>query len=118
MQKYPKPKLMKLNAWDMIACWSALILWGLFTLLAWRSSQFSTVAKLFFYIFISTAIVHIFLATFLTCPTCGKRPTVQVFKIHENSEKMWGMDGWAVVIIRSAFHGRFRCIHCATDYEV
>jgi len=118
MTKYPKATMMKLNAWVMIVCWGALVLWGLFTFLTWLSFAVDTYAEILFYLFIVTVGIHVVLATVLTCPNCGKRPTIQIFTIHKKSEKLWGMDGWAVVIIRSAFYGRFRCIHCATDYQL
>jgi hypothetical protein len=113
---YPNSKLMKLNAWTVISCFVALLLSGVLVYFSTRWPLSLDIANFTFYIFLITGFGHVVLALILKCPDCGKRPSVQIFRIHDEAEKLWGMRGWIVVIIRIAFYNRFRCIHCASDY--
>jgi len=110
---------MKTNAWVTIIPWLTAIVAALFYI----GGRMGVIGNETIYaagaIFFVGVIAHILLAIFLKYPNCGKRPTVQGFRhVHPDANKKWGMDGWAVVILDVAFSGKFRCIHCGTEYRV
>ncbi len=119
MDRYPNSNLMKVNAWVTLFTWLILILTGVIYFAALMGVASEELLSVLRKIFLSGVLLHICMALLLKCPECGKMPTVQGFKeIHPDSNKKWGMDGWAVVILDVAFSHKFRCIHCGTEFHV
>lgn len=111
---------MKINAWSVIACWAFIITFLILVLLANTGVYKNAfIGSNSLYLFGLTAFVHIVLATYLKCPNCGKRPTLQGSKaVHLSAKKIKGINAWSVVVLNIVSKGKFTCIHCGEDYHV
>ena len=119
MLQVPKPTLIKIDAWLAIFALALLLIVILVFILGFYDIFSDKQVVIAFQMFSATLIAHIILAGFLKCPICNQHPTLQSFKpVHPNSNKKWGMDGWAVVIVNVALDSKFRCIHCGSEFHL
>jgi len=121
MQAYPQSKLILVDAITVVIAWLALLtclgLLALGFFSSWKPDEFWL--KVSGAVFVVFAVLHVILALFHACPSCGKHPTVQGFSPpHENSTSIGGMDGWASVVWSVVTRRRFTCIHCGAKFIV
>lgn len=119
MEKYPRPILMKTNAWTVILGWALVLVAGLLFVAEAIGLVALEAPTIVLKLFIAAVVLHVILAIILKCPNCKKCPTVELFgEIHAKANRRWGLDGWAVVIVDVAFRSKFRCIHCGSEFCV
>ena len=106
--------LLVLGAWILLSVTIVMFILGISGLNVNEHLVINTL-----WVFVFFVIGHVVLAICLTCPNCGKRPTIQGMKpIHPTSKKIPGLDGWSTVVVNIIKNNQFRCIHCGTDYHL
>lgn len=99
------------TAWALFILLAILFLLGISDLVPVKNETLGFTLK----ILVVSVVLHIVFAYFVRCPYCNKCLTIQGFApIHEQSEKRFGFDGWAVVVIRW-FTGKVTCIYCGKE---
>jgi hypothetical protein len=63
-------------------------------------------------------VLYLALAVTLKCPKCHEKVTIQWTTEPRYTERIWGMDGWASIIVRVATTGRFRCMYCGQRFTL
>jgi len=120
IEKHPQSILMKVNAWFVVIAWAAFLSVAVFFILGISGINIegNTIVNIFM-VFVVFALGHLILGLCLICPICGKRSIVQGMSgIHRSSNQIGKLDGWAVVVINIITKGRFRCIHCGSEFYI
>jgi len=62
--------------------------------------------------------VYLLLALWLRCRHCGRRFLIQTIRRPPYGEPSRNTSAWERLIVRIAFHDRFRCMYCGQSYSV
>jgi len=104
----------KINAISVYVVWALFILLTFLSLLGLSGFKFIDYGVLGYVLkfLIGLVVLHVVFAYFIRCPYCNKCLTIQGFApTHENSERQFIFNGWAVVVMRW-FTGKIVCIYC------
>lgn len=119
-ERFPRAWLLITAASIMFIGWSSIL--SFLALLAVGSSGLfqpsETLAFLLLGVTLGCAPLYFMVARALRCPKCHRQVLNQMASNPPHAEKLWQLDGWASVVVRVLFSGRFRCMHCGQRFSV
>jgi len=116
---YPHGLRLRVASYAVFCAWGLLLL--CLGLLGWAivsDVRYVHLGIWTFAAFCGFFILYLALAITLKCPKCQERLTIQWTSEPRHTERMWGMDGWASVIVRVATTGKFRCMYCGQRFTL
>jgi small-conductance mechanosensitive channel len=114
---YPHSLRLRVASYSVFCAWGSLLIFlAVLGLVAATELRPTHLAIWTFAAFTGFVVLYLALAIPLKCPKCKERITIQWTSEPKHTERVWGMDGWASVIVRVATTGRFRCMYCGQRF--
>ena len=106
-----------MNALTVLIAWFSMVIFLLLAFIGWLIYEDLPAVYIEFAIssFFINIMLHVLLAFFVRCPSCGKCLTIQGFgEPHVKSKKFGDIEGWAAVVLHW-FSGKVTCIYCGEE---
>ena len=117
--EYPRAMQLLFACRLVLVCWALLAAFMIGIALSFTGWRVINVAvPVVLGLFMTVAISYITIASFLRCPNCERHVIVQWVTHPPFEEKLYGLIGWAAVVVGVLMYRRFRCMYCGQDFHV